>query len=98
MVSRTARRGVHCRARLEAAHSADLLSRPDLEGEGTGSQTEDGVGAIIERVEVGDSAKLDPVEAGTEEISWELAQQQVAQIVSEQRKHMSIQDLKKKIK
>jgi hypothetical protein len=43
----TTRRGVHSCAHLEAAHSDDLLPQPDLEGEGTRSPAEDGVGAIV---------------------------------------------------
>ncbi len=51
--SRTARRGDHGHARLEAAHGDDLLLLPDLEGEGAWSSAEDGVGAVIERVDRG---------------------------------------------
>jgi hypothetical protein len=57
-------RGVHSHARLEAAYVDDLLPLPDLESEGAGSLAEDGVGAIIERVERGDhAATIDPDEA-----------------------------------
>jgi hypothetical protein len=81
-VSRAARHGIHGRARLEAAHSDDLLSRPDLESEGTGTPAEDGIGAIVERVERGDHGAVpDPDEAGTEEISWELTRQLATRIV-----------------
>jgi hypothetical protein len=53
---------------------------------------EDCVGAVIERVERGDDPTApDPDEAGAEEIRWELAQQLMTQIVSGQRKCMSIQ-------
>jgi hypothetical protein len=71
-----ARRGNHGRARLEAAHSDDLLSLPDLEGEGTGSPVEDGEGAIVEGVErVNHAAAPDPDKVGVEEISRKLAGQ-----------------------
>ncbi len=74
--------GVHSCTRLEAAHSNDLLPLPDLESEGAGSPVEDGVGAIIERVERGDNATTpDPNEAVAEEISQELAQQVATQIL-----------------
>jgi hypothetical protein len=97
-VSWAARHGVHGRARLEAAHGDDLLPQPNLESECAGSQVEDGVGTIVERVERGDHATApDPDEAGAEEISWELAWcrelpwQLVTQIASGQRKSRSIQ-------
>jgi hypothetical protein len=45
---------------LEAAHGDDLLSLPYLEGESVGSPAEDGVGAIVERVEKGDHATMQP--------------------------------------
>ncbi len=73
--SRTARHGVRGHARLEAVHNDDLLSQPDLEGEGVGSLAEDGIGAIVERMGGDDAATLDPDEAGAEDISWELALQ-----------------------
>jgi hypothetical protein len=48
----------------------------------TGSPAEDGVGAVIERAERGKhAAAQDPDKAGAKEISQELAQQLVAQIV-----------------
>jgi hypothetical protein len=49
----TARHGVCGHACLEAAHGYDLLSRPDMEGEGAGSPAEDSIGAVVERVEGG---------------------------------------------
>jgi hypothetical protein len=55
--SRAARRGVHGRARLEAAHGDDLLLLPDLEGEGTGSLAKDSVGAVVEGVERGNQTQ-----------------------------------------
>jgi hypothetical protein len=52
---------------------------------------EDGVGAIIERVERGDHATTpDPNEAVTKEISQELAQQLATQILPGRRKSRSI--------
>jgi hypothetical protein len=82
-----ARRGVHGRPGLEAAHGDDVLSLPDLEGEGAGSPAEDGVGAVIEGVERGNHATgPDPDEAGAEEISRELARQLATRIVLEQGK------------
>jgi hypothetical protein len=53
MASRTARHGVCSCACLEAAYGYDLLSCPDLEGEGAGSPAEDSIGAVVERVEGG---------------------------------------------
>jgi hypothetical protein len=79
------------------AHGDDLLPRSNLEGEGTGSTVEGGIGIDIERVKRGnDTAALDPDEAGAEEISWEIAQQLATRIVSWQRKRRSIQDIYKK--
>ncbi len=55
---------------------------------------EDGVAALIERMEGGyDAAAQYPEKAGPEEISWELACQLAAQIVPGQRKRRSIQRL-----
>ncbi len=69
-----ARPGVHGHACHEEAHGDDLLPLPNLASEGTGSPAEDGVGAIVERVERGDhTAAPDPDEARTEEISRELS-------------------------
>jgi hypothetical protein len=77
-------------ARLEAAHGDDLLLLPDLESEGVASPAEDGVGSIIEGLErENHTAARGPDEAGAEEISQELAQQLVTQIVSGQRKSTS---------
>ncbi len=42
--------GVRGRARLEAAHSNDLLSSPTFEGECARSMVEDGIGVVVERV------------------------------------------------
>ncbi len=76
MASWAARCGVHSRAHLEVARGDDLLPLPHLEGEGTESLAEDGVGAVIERVGRGDqNAVPDRDKVGTEEISWELAWQ-----------------------
>jgi hypothetical protein len=92
-----ARCGVHSGACLEAAHGNDLLPLPDLESEGAGSLAEDGVGAVVERLERGDHAATpDPDEAGAKEISQELAWQLVTRIVPGQRKLKSIQKLQKK--
>jgi hypothetical protein len=38
---------------LEAAHSVALLPLPGMASEGVGSQAEDGVGPVVERVEGG---------------------------------------------
>ncbi len=46
----TARHGIHT---LRRGHGDDLLSRPNLEGESAGSPAEDGIGAVVERVEGG---------------------------------------------
>ncbi len=74
------------------AHGDDLFPVPDLESEGSGSPTEDSIGAIIERVERGDHATVpDPDVAGAEEISREIARQLATQIVRGQRKSRIIQ-------
>ncbi len=56
----TARHGIRGHACLEAAYSDDLCSRPNLEGEGAGSQAEDGVGAVLERVGGGQHHRTRP--------------------------------------
>jgi hypothetical protein len=48
VASGAARRGVHSRACLEAAHSDDRLLLSHLEGEGEGSPEEDSIGAVVE--------------------------------------------------
>ncbi len=59
---------------FQAAQGNDLLPQLNLEGEGAGSPAEDGVGAVVERVERGDNGTmLDPNEAGAEGIGRELA-------------------------
>ncbi len=85
--------GIHGHARLEVPHSYDLLPPlPGLESEGVRSLAEDGVGAIIERVEGGyHAAAPNPDEAVVEEISWELAGQLATRIVPGKRKSRSIQ-------
>jgi hypothetical protein len=58
------------------AHIDDLLLWPDLDGEGARSPVEDGIEAVVEKVERGDSAATPgPDEAGAEEISRELTRQ-----------------------
>jgi hypothetical protein len=91
VTSGAARRGVHGRACLEVAHGDDLLSLPDLEGEGTGSSMEDGIGAVVEGVERGNHAGADLDKAGIEEICRKLAVQLATQIVPGQGKSRSIQ-------
>jgi hypothetical protein len=89
--SGAARRGVHSRACLEAAHSNYLLL-PNLEGEGAGSPAKDGIGAVVEGVERGNHAATpDPDKASVEEVSWKLAGQLATQIVPEQGKSRGIQ-------
>ncbi len=44
---------MHSRTCLEAAHGEDLLPLHDLESGGIGSLAEEGVGAVVERVERG---------------------------------------------
>jgi hypothetical protein len=76
--SGAARRGIHSRACLEAAHSHDLLLLSDLEGEGVGSPEEDSIGAVVEG-RIGRTMP-DPDKAGIEEISRKLAGQLATQI------------------
>ncbi len=77
---------------LRQAHGDDLLTLPDLEGEGVGSPAKDGIGAVVEGVEKGNHATLpEPDKAGIAEISRKLAGQLATQIVPGQRKCKSIQ-------
>ncbi len=74
-----------------AIHGDDLLLLPDLEGEGAGPLSEDGVGGVVEGVERRNHTTApDPNEAGVE-ISRELAGQLATQIVPWQGKSRSIQ-------
>jgi hypothetical protein len=76
--------------RLKAAHGDDLLPLPDPENEGVASPAENGVGSIIEGLKrKNHAAAPGPDEGGAEEISQELAQQLVTQIVPGQRKSTS---------
>jgi hypothetical protein len=79
--SGAARRGVHSRACLEAAHNNYLLLA-HVEGEGAGSPVKEGIGAVVEGVERGNHAATpDPDKAGVEEVSWKLAGHLATQIV-----------------
>ncbi len=79
--SGAARRGVHSRACLEAAHNNYLLLA-HVEGEGAGSPAKDGIGAVVEGMErENDAATPDPDKAGVEEVSWKLAGHLATQIV-----------------
>ncbi len=87
--------GIYGRAHHESAHCDDLLSLPDLEGEGTGSPAKD-VGAVLEGVERGNHAAApDLDEASMEEVSRKLAGQLATLIVPGQEKGRSIQRLNK---
>ncbi len=91
-----ARCGVHSGACVEATHSDDLLSLPDLEGKGAGSPEEDGIGAVVEGVErENHAATPDPDKASIEEISRKLAVQLGTRIVPGQGKSRSIQRFQK---
>jgi hypothetical protein len=52
-VTRAARRGVRCRASLQAADNDHLVPRPDSDGEGAGAATQDRVGAVVEQLKGG---------------------------------------------
>jgi hypothetical protein len=75
-----ARHGVQSHARLEAAYGDCLLLQSNLEDEGAGSLAEDGIDAIVERVEKGDDTAVpDPTRralrksARSSLSSWQLA-------------------------
>ncbi len=56
-------RGVRGSARLQAADSDDLLSGPDLECEGAAATADDGIEAVVQRLELQDgAAAADPDE------------------------------------
>jgi hypothetical protein len=95
VASGAARCGVHGRAHLEAAHGDDLLSLPDLEGEGVGSQVLDHVGAIVEGVERGNHAIVPDLDkVSSEEVSQKLTGRLATRIVPRQGKSKSIQRFK----
>jgi hypothetical protein len=88
------RRGVRGRARLQGVDSDDLLSGPNLECEGAATAEDDGVGAVVERLERRHgAAATDPDQAGGEEAGWQLAGQARAGMVPGQRKSSSIQGI-----
>jgi hypothetical protein len=51
MAARTAGRGIPGRARPQAADGDDFLSGPDLECEGAAAGVDDGIGAVVQRLE-----------------------------------------------
>ena len=69
-------RGVRGSAGLQAADGDDLLSGPDLECEGAGAAAENGVGAVIQRMQRRrGAAAADPDQGGGEELGRQLAGQ-----------------------
>jgi hypothetical protein len=89
--SGAARRGLHSRACLEAAHNNYLLLA-HLEGEGVGYPAKDGIGAVVEGLERGNHAATpDPDKAGIEEVSWKLAGHLATRIAPGQGKSRDIQ-------
>ncbi len=74
---RTARRGIHICASLQAADGDDRVPPSDSDGEGAGSPAQDSVGAL----ERGDNAtSAQPDEGGMEEVGWQLLRQKATQI------------------
>ncbi len=74
MSSGAAGHSVHGCACLEVAYGNDLLSLPDLVGEGVGSPPVESVGVVIEEVKRGNhTAAPDLDKAVVEEISRKLA-------------------------
>jgi hypothetical protein len=70
---------------LEAADGDDLVLGPDLDGEGAGPSTQNGEGAVVERLQSwDDAATTDPDEGGGEELGWKLAGQLDARVVPRQ--------------
>ena len=62
-------RGVRGSAGLQAADGDDLLSGPDLECEGAGAAAENGVGAVVQRMQRRrGAAAADPDQGGGEEL------------------------------
>jgi hypothetical protein len=93
---RASRCGVRSCASLKAADGDDLVPGPDSDGEGAGSATQNGVGAIIERLKGwDDTAPTDPDEGGREKPSWQLARQLGARIVPGQRNSRKMQVFEK---
>jgi hypothetical protein len=77
-----ARRDVRGRASLEAADSDNLVLGPDSDGQGAGSAAQDGVGAVVERLnEWDDAALMNRDKGGGEELAWQLARQLGTRIV-----------------
>ncbi len=92
--AQAAGRGVRGRARLQAVDGDDLLSGPNLECEGAATAADDGVGAVVKRLEQRHSAAAaDPDQAGGEEAGWQLAGQARAGMVPGERKSSSIQGI-----
>jgi hypothetical protein len=92
MAMRAARLGIRSHAGLEAADNDDLVLGPNLDGEGAGYAAQNGVGAVIERLQRwDDAAMMDPDEGGGEELGWQLAGQLDARIVLRQGRIRNIQ-------
>jgi hypothetical protein len=76
--ARTQQSAAGSRAGLEGADGDDLVLGPDSDGEGAGSAAQNGIGAIVERLERwDDAAMMDPDEGGREGLSWQLAGQEL---------------------
>ncbi len=66
---RAAGHGVRGSAGLQAADGDDLLSGPDLECEGAGAAADNGIGAIVQRMQRRrGAAAADPDQGGGEEL------------------------------
>ncbi len=66
---RAAGNGIRGAARLQAADGDDLLSGPDLECEGAGAAADNGVGAVVQRMQRRrGAAAADPDQGGGEEL------------------------------
>ncbi len=84
------RLGVRDHTGLEVAYGDDLIQGPNSDGKGAGSATQNGIGAVVERLERwNDAATTDPDKGGTEHC-WQLG----ARIVPRQRKSGNIQSFR----
>ncbi len=94
--TRAARRGVRGCTSLEAADGDDLVPGPDSDGEGAEPASQDGIGAVVERLKGwDDAAPTDLDEGGGEEVAWQLVRQLGARIVPGQRNSRNMQGFRK---
>ncbi len=94
--TQAARLGIRSCTGLEAADGDDLILGANSDGEGAVSAVQNGVEAVVERLERWDNAsKTDPDKGSREELGWQLAGQLDARIVPRQGRSQNIPSFRK---